>query len=170
MSGIAENLNEAAVLRIQVEDFLSREMELLDQWRLPEWLELFTEDGRYEIPVTDVDPDASPERALFYVADDRFRLGERVARLMKKTAHSEYPRSRTRHMISNIHVISEDEGTLEVRACFHVFRTKAGVTDQYFGSYRYKLIPDGESFRVREKRCLLDSDGLRQQGRISIIL
>ena len=33
--------------RADVEDFLFLEADLLDDSRLPEWLELFTEDGAY---------------------------------------------------------------------------------------------------------------------------
>ena len=62
----------------------------------------------------------------------------------------------------------EDE--LLVSSAFLVYRTKDGVTDTYFGSSRYRLALKGGSFRIRDKRCLLDTDGLRPQGRVSIIL
>ena len=32
------------ISRAEIEDFLFAEADLLDEWRLPEWLELFTED------------------------------------------------------------------------------------------------------------------------------
>ena len=79
------------IARTDVEDFLFAEAELLDEWRLPEWLELFTDDAIYYVPATDLAVDASPDNNLFYVADDRFRLSERVKRLMKRTAHAEFP-------------------------------------------------------------------------------
>ena len=66
-----------SVSRSDVEDFLFTEADLLDQWRLPEWLTLFTDDAKYEVPCTDLPPDASPDTNLFYIADDRVRLGER---------------------------------------------------------------------------------------------
>ncbi len=37
-------------LRQMVEDFLFREAELLDDWRLDDWAALFTEDARYIVP------------------------------------------------------------------------------------------------------------------------
>jgi hypothetical protein len=40
------------------------------QWRLPEWLALFTEDAKYEVPRTDLPADASSATSLFHVADD----------------------------------------------------------------------------------------------------
>lgn len=158
------------ISRADVEDFLFLEADLLDEWRLPEWLELFTEDATYSVPATDLPANASPDTSLFYVADDRFRLSERVKRLMKRTAHVEFPHSRTRHFITNVRIRERHEDELLVSSAFLVYRTKDGVTDTYFGSSRYRLASKGGSFRIRDKRCLLDTDGLRPQGRVSIIL
>ena len=160
----------AGVLRTDVEDFLFREAELLDEWRLPEWLELFTDDAIYYVPATDLPANASPDNSLFYVADDRFRLSERVKRLMKRTAHAEFPHSKTLHLVSNVRIRERRDNELVVGSAFVVYRTKDGVTDTYFGTSRHCLVPQDGSFRIREKRCLLDSDGLRPQGRVSIIL
>ena len=46
-------------LREQVENFLFKEAALLDEWRLDDWVDLFTEDGRYVVPTTDL-PDGDP--------------------------------------------------------------------------------------------------------------
>jgi p-cumate 2,3-dioxygenase beta subunit len=158
------------ISRTAVEEFLFAEADLLDEWRLPEWLELFTDDATYAVPATDVPANASPDSSLFYVADDRFRLSERVKRLMKRTAHAEFPHSRTRHVVSNVRIRSRAETELEISSAFITFRTKDGVTDTYFGSNRYKLVQVEGQLRIRDKRCLLDSEGLRMQGRVSIIL
>lgn len=166
---MSESATES-VSRSDVEEFLFREAELLDEWRLPEWLELFTDDAVYYVPVTDLPVDASPDKSLFYVADDRFRLSERVKRLMKRTAHAEFPHSKTRHLVSNVRIRQRLENELDVGSAFITYRTKDGVTDTFFGSNRYRLVPANGSFRIKEKRCLLDSDGLRLQGRVSIIL
>lgn len=158
------------ISRTDVEDFLFNEADLLDEWRLPEWLELFTDDAVYYVPATDLPADASPETSLFYVADDRFRLSERVKRLMKRTAHAEFPHSKTRHLVSNVRIRERRRDELDVGSAFVTYRTKDGVTDTYFGSNHYRLVPGKGSLRIREKRCLLSSDGLRPQGRVSIIL
>lgn len=159
-----------AIQRTDVEDFLFREADLLDEWRLPEWLELFTDDATYSVPATDLPADASPDNSLFYVADDRFRLSERVKRLMKRTAHAEFPHSKTRHLVSNVRIRERRDNELDVSCAFITYRTKDGVTDTYFGSSRYRLVAESDGLRIRSKRCLLDSDGLRAQGRVSIIL
>ena len=159
-----------AVNRSDVEDFLFAEADLLDQWRLPEWLALFTEDAKYEVPCTDLAPDASPDTSLFYIADDRVRLGERVKRLMKRTAHAEFPHSRTSRIVGNVRIRGRTEREIDVSCVFQTLRTKDGTTDLYFGTSNYKLAADGEGLKIREKRCLLGSEGLRPSGRISIVL
>lgn len=156
--------------RARIEDFLYHEASLLDEWRLPEWLSLFTDDAQYQVPCTDLPADATPDENLFYVADDRFRLGERVKRLMKKTAHSEFPHSRTRRIVGNVRVKPQQDGSLEVGSVFTTYRTKDGTTDLYFGSAVHVLVPQEDGYRIRSKRCLLDGDGLRPSGRLSILL
>lgn len=160
----------ATVTREQVEDFMFLEAEMLDEWRLKEWLSLFTGDATYNVPATDVAPNASPDSSLFYVADDRFRLEQRVERLLKRTAHAEFPRSKTRHLVSNVRIRSRSEAELEVGAAVLTYRTKMGLTETYIGSYRYRLVVDDGRLLIREKRCILDMDGLKPNGRISIIL
>jgi p-cumate 2,3-dioxygenase beta subunit len=156
--------------REQVEDFMFLEAELLDEWKLREWLGLFTSDGRYCVPATDVAPDASPDTSLFYVADDRFRLEQRVERLLKRTAHAEFPKSKTRHFVSNVRIRGRSGDELDVGAAVLTYRTKMALTETYIGSYRYRIAVTSEGLRIREKRCILDMDGLKPNGRISIIL
>src|ERR1700742_3372342 len=156
--------------RSHVEEFLFNEADLLDQWRLPEWLELFTEDATYEVPGTDLPADASSDTNLFYIADDRIRLGERVERLMKRTAHAEFPHSKTSRIVGNVRIRSRTDDEMGVSCVFQTLRTKDGTTDLYFGKSNYRLTTSGDGLRIREKRCLLGSEGLRPHGRISIVL
>jgi p-cumate 2,3-dioxygenase subunit beta len=157
------------VTRPEVEDFLFHEADLLDSWRLEEWALLFTDDGEYLIPPTDV-PDGDPKHDLFLVYDDRHRLGERVKRLGKKTAHAEFPHSRTRHLVTNVRFSQDTEG-VQATCNFVVYRSKNGVNDVYPGHSHYRLVPqEGGGFRIRSKRATLDVDTLRPQGKVSIIL
>lgn len=156
--------------RAQAEDLLFEEADLLDQWKLQEWLALYTDDAAYLVPSTDLAPGADPAKSLFYIADDRTRMTERVVRLLKKTAHSEFPRSRTRHLVSNVRVGAATGEHTPVSAAFVTFRTKNAITDTYMGRALYRLQQVDGRWRIREKRCELDLDGLRPHGRVSIIL
>jgi p-cumate 2,3-dioxygenase beta subunit len=156
--------------RAQVEDFLYAEAELLDTWQLDAWLALFTEDATYQVPSSGMGANASPDEHLFYIADDRMRLSERVARLAKKTAYAEWPRSSTRHLVHNVRLIGEDDSGIDVRAAFVVHRFKDGSSSSYVGSATYRLVRHQDSFLIRSKLCALDSEVLRPLGRISILL
>src|SRR6516165_3999016 len=158
------------VTREAVEEFLFAEADLLDEWRLPEWLQLFMPDAVYYVPSTDVAPDASPEGKLFYIADDHYRLEQRVKRLMKRTAHVEFPHSKTRHLVSNVRIRAREGDTLKVSAAFITYRANHGRQDVYAGTLYYTLKVHPESLRIAEKRAVLASEGLREQSRVSIIL
>ena len=45
-------MTAAMMLRLTVEDFLYREAALLDDWKLKEWLALFSPSARYEVAPT----------------------------------------------------------------------------------------------------------------------
>lgn len=158
------------ITRIDVEDFLFAEAALLDSWKLQEWLALFTDDGQYLVPSTDIPGDSSPDNNLFYIADDHARLEQRVIRLMKKTAFSEHPRSKTRHIVSNVRVVERSGEECRAEAAFVTYRSKMGNTDAYVGSSHYRLVAKDGTFLIREKRCVLDMENLRPHGRISILL
>lgn len=157
-------------LSAEAERFLYGEADLLDDWRLPEWLELFLPEGQYLVPSTDL-PDGDPGRDLFMVQDDRFLLEQRIGSLMKRSAHAEYPHSRTRRMISNVVAGSDDEGRVHIRANFAVFRMRNGAFDTYVGCYRHVLERDESgALRYLVRRSVLDLSSLRPHGKVSIIL
>jgi p-cumate 2,3-dioxygenase subunit beta len=157
---------------VAVSAFLFREARLLDDWRLPEWEQLFAEDGCYLVPPVGVENAASadPATVLFLVADDRQRVHQRCIRLMKTTAHAEYPHSRTRHMLSNIEVLSEDVSGLRISAYFSTYHVRHREISVYMGQLLYRLVRSGESFLIREKRACLDLDALQPQGALAFIL
>lgn len=163
-------LSENIILRLTVEDLITREVSLLDNWELESWLDLFTSDAQYLVPSTDVDGDnAIPENSLFYVFDDRKRMEERVIRLNKKGAHSEWPRSKVRHLVSNI-IAEQADNSIKATASFAVWRSKDSTSDVFIGHYIYEIIEADSEFKIRKKTCVLDMEALRPHGRISIIL
>ena len=153
-----------------VEQFLFEEAELLDQWRLHEWLDLFAPDGYYEIPATDR-PDGDPTQDLFLVHDDRFLLEQRVNSLLTRSAHAEYPHSATRRLVSNVRAMEADNGRLHVLANFAVYHVGSGVLDTYVGQYRHILERDEVTgFRFVSRKSVMVLDALRPHGKVSIIL
>lgn len=158
--------------REEVERFLYTEARLLDEWRLPEWEQLFTEDARYLVPPVGIEnaATADPATMLFLVADDRGRIRQRVLRLMKKSAHAEYPHSRTRHLVTNIELLGEDASGTRVTAYFSTYRVRRREVIVYMGQSFYTLVRAGDSLAIREKRACLDLDALMPQGTLAFIL
>jgi len=162
--------NQAAITREQVEDFLYAEADLLDSWKLNEWLALFDQErGAYYIPSTDF-PDSDPNQSLFLIADTISKLRSRVEQLLSGVAWAENPRSRTRHMISNVRILGTEGEALLVTANFVVYRMRFQNIDPYIGTYRYKLLPTERSFKILERRAVLDLEALRPHGKVSFIV
>jgi p-cumate 2,3-dioxygenase beta subunit len=163
---------KGGIERNEVEDFLYREARLLDEWRLEDWEKLFTDDGRYLVPPVGIgNADAAdPANMLFLIADDRTRIHQRVVRLMKKSAHAEYPHSRTRHCISNVELRGQDDSGHRVSASFTTHRIRRRELITYVGQLLYTLVRAEGGLAIREKRACLDFDVLAPQGGLTIIL
>lgn len=156
----------------RVEKFILDEVDLLDDWQLETWQELFTADGHYLIPPLNAENPETimPGDDLFFAQDDINMIRGRVERMNKKSAYVEQPRSNIRHMITNIRLLQDTSELVRARATFMVYRARRGMVSQYIGRFFYSLVPDGESFRIREKRVCLDNDLLQPQGSLGIIL
>ena len=151
-----------------VEAFLYHEAALLDSWKLDEWLALLTEDAIYRVPSNDR-PESDPRTALFMIADDIRRIRARVTRLKDPHAHAEYPRSRTRRFISNVRIV--EQNPLRVEANFIVYRFRGNDDKrEYVGHYRYTLVPEKGSFRIKSREAILDATELASLGTVSFIL
>ena len=154
----------------EAERLIYLEAELLDEWRLDDWLKLYTDDMTYLVPSPGMPMDCTPETSLFLIYDDRFRMESRVVRLKKKTAHSEYPHSTNVHMYSNLRVAGQDSEGTQINGVFQVSRYRDGITDIFLGRVRWKLVKQGDDILIRYKRCDLGVDELVPQGRLTIIL
>jgi p-cumate 2,3-dioxygenase beta subunit len=154
--------------RDAIEDLLYHEAELLDAWKLDEWLELFTADCRYVVPSTDL-PDGSPDHDVVLIDDDLQQLKGRVERMKSRFAHREYPWSRTRHLVTNVRFRRTGSGSVEVRANFAVYRLRGNVST-YVGEYTYELVEVDGAWRIRYRQAVLDNERLDEHGAVSILL
>ncbi|WP_394237044.1 aromatic-ring-hydroxylating dioxygenase subunit beta [Niallia oryzisoli] len=163
------NIVNEKITERTIEQFLYREADLLDEWKLEEWLQLFTEGGTYSVPTTD-NQDGDSKDSLFLIADDYHRLTARVKRLSDKWAHAENPRSRTRRYITNVQIKEQTDDKLEITANFLVYRMRYGFTDTYVGKYNYTLLNQNGELKIQDRKAILDLEALRPHSRVSIIL
>lgn len=157
------------VSRSAVEDLLYLEARLLDEWRLDEWLALYTDDASYVVPATDT-PDGDPDRDLVLIDDDRARMQSRVERLNSRRAYREYPHSNTRHMVTNVELGELHDNVLDVAAAFAVFRFRGEKSMYYVGRYQIELTAVDGALRIQSKRVVLDLTALRPNFDVAIIL
>src|SRR5262245_27375082 len=162
-------MDERNQLAMDVANFLFEEAELLDSWRLDEWVELFTDDAVNHVPALD-DPDRDPAQSVFLVADDLARIRSRVRQLNGGTAWAENPRSQTRRFITNVRVTADDGATVTATASFLIHRCRMQRISTFAGQYRYKLVRHNGSFKIAERKLILAQDTLRIQGTMSIIV
>jgi p-cumate 2,3-dioxygenase subunit beta len=170
MASKVKGAGTTLVTRQQVEEFLYEEAALLDAWRLDDWLGLLTADAVYRVPSNDR-PDADSRDTLFLIADDINRIRARVTRLKDKSAHAEYPPSRTRRMISNVRITERNGSALKVEANFsvHRFRRNEGIR-AFVGHYRYELRVEGGRLKIARRDAVIDSMELGGLSSVSFIL
>ena len=159
----------AALTRGEIEEFLIQEAELLDAWKLEEWLELMAPDARYLVPPLDA-PEADYRDTLFLIADDRRMLASRIRQLLSGLTWAENPRSRTRRLITNVRVFTVEGCEARVAANFAVWRFQHEQTDVYGGQYLHVLVRGPSGLFFRERRAVLDLETLRPHGKLSFIL
>ena len=128
----------SAELQREVEVFLYIEARLLEENRFDAWLECFTADARYSLPVREhvEGGDATAGASGFALYDDdKQSLQLRVTRIKTGVAHAEVPYSVTQRLITNVMVFAGDkEEECMVSSNFMVYqerRGKHGVT--FFG-------------------------------------
>jgi p-cumate 2,3-dioxygenase beta subunit len=162
--------NQTPVTRAEVEDFLYMEADLLDEWKLDEWLQLLTDNAEYFVPSNDA-RQGDHKSSLFTIADNAERIRQRVIRLNDPNCHAEFPQSRTRRQITNVRIIDSSETTLTVTANFVCFRYRRYERiRQYVGKYRYVLARTEAGLRIRERRVFMDAHELASLGSVSFIL
>ncbi len=121
-------------VRDEIEEFLLTEAELLDDRRYKDWLALFAEDLRYEMPLRvtrekGADWEIAPHARR--IDDTIETLTIRVQRLDSEYAWAENPPSRTRHFITNVRVEpTEQPDEYRVRSNVLVYRSQ-GVSAEY---------------------------------------
>jgi p-cumate 2,3-dioxygenase subunit beta len=158
-------------LKENVEKFLYEEVDLLDRWKLAEWEALLTDDAHYLVPpIGTNDEDASPDTTLYVVAENRENIAARVERMLGKDAYAEQPRSNLRHLVSNVRILSQNGDNITAVANFCVYRVRRNQIVEYMGQYRYQLVTDGDTFKIREKKVFLDITAFAGQGGLSFIL
>lgn len=162
-------------LRHELEDFYYREAELLDTGQYEQWLQLFTADVRYYIPIQE-DRMAGDPRAQgdggesCYCDDNRWSLELRVRQRLSDKHWCENPRSRLRHFVTNLRVRESSGEAIETRTYSLVYRNRIGNTADLWSCEREdSLLPSDGGFKIRRRRVVLDQSVLLSKN-LSVFL
>lgn len=154
----------AEVLRQhEVEQFLYAEAALLDERRYVEWLELFTDDVHYFMPIrrtrmaNDLDREFTRPGEMAWFDDDKVGLAGRVTKLATGRSWSEDPPSRSRHLVTNVRVTDDDGTELTVASNFHLYRTRLkSEEDAWIGSRVDVLRREAGGLRIARRTIYLE--------------
>ena len=154
--------------RGEVEDFLYHEAELLDERRYEEWLELFTDDVRYWMPMRRNVPADEGEREFTRAGTDvnwfdegKDTLTRRVKQILTGVHWAEQPPSRICHMVSNVQIVTTSPDAVEVKSRFLLYRNRVETeTDFLVGKREDLLRRVNGGFRIARRKIILDQNVL----------
>ena len=143
----------------QLTDFVYAEARLLDEQSYDDWLQLFTDDSRYWMPLEPGQTDARLHTSLMY--EDKLLLRVRVERLSGVRTFSQQPKSRCHHLLQQptIEMADSVAGRWILRTVFHYVETRRDEQTLFVGWVRHELVAQGDSLRIQLKRVdLVNSD------------
>jgi 3-phenylpropionate/cinnamic acid dioxygenase small subunit len=124
------------ILHHEIEAFLYAEADLLDERKFDKWLDLFTDDVRYWMPLVrnfqfrDAEKEFSREGLdNAWMDEGKTTLTQRVKQLATGIHWAEEPQSRISHLISNVRIVSVSPAAsspqeLVVKCRFLVYRNR----------------------------------------------
>lgn len=147
--------------RQAVVDFLVAEAAMLDAGLLDRWLDLFTLDALYWVPL--VWDAASPAEQLNLIYDDLRLLSDRVFRIQTGDAHSQDPPARVVRALTNFRCRVDDDhpGHWVAHTTFSLSELRKDHERTYRGRYTHILRTSEQGFQIVKKRTdLAMSDGV----------
>jgi 3-phenylpropionate/cinnamic acid dioxygenase small subunit len=133
-------------------NFVVREARLIDMHRLDEWLELFTDDGIYWMPLEWGQTDPRLTASLMY--EDKLLLTIRIERLKGNRTFSQKPRSRCHHVLQTPQIDKRDEVNNEYVTWtpMHYVETRHDDQQIYAAWATHKLSVVDDKLRIKLKR------------------
>ena len=157
--------SHTAMSHADICSFLYREARLLDDRDWDAWLECYAHDVEYWMPAwTDDDEltrDPDSEISLIYYSN-RKGLEDRVYRLNTERSSASTPEARTSHAISNIEILAERDGRVDLRYNWHTLSHRMKQTSQFFGTAHCTLDIGGDAIRILKKTIVLKNDYIHQ--------
>jgi anthranilate 1,2-dioxygenase small subunit len=140
--------------RQRIEDFIHDYAHCIDDDRLEEWPEFFTESCRYQI--IDRENHARGSVVGVMTCDSRGMLRDRVLALRDANIYEPHV---YRHLISSIRIRGENDGVWSVQTSYAVIRTMQDGDISVFSSGKYldKIVLEQDQLQFQERLVICDS-------------
>ncbi len=171
-TGSKASLDELLLMR-EIENFLYREAELLDERRYEEWLDLLSDDVAYWMPMRRnvkygewEQENTRPDVDMNWFDEDKGTLALRVRQIRTGVHWAEEPISRVTHVVSNVRLLEatpslEQAGEVKIACSFIVYRNRQETeTDFLVGRRKDTLRRAGDSWQIARREIMLDQNVL----------
>jgi anthranilate 1,2-dioxygenase small subunit len=151
----ADSRLDAMLLRYEVETFNTNYAAALDEQRLMDWTEMFTDDALYVV-ISRENYQRNLPVGLIY-CEGKGMIRDR-AFATKETAM--FAPRYLRHLIANLSVKEESDGTIIARANYVVLQVlfdRPDATLHQVGTYYDKFRRTDNGLKVAERRCVYDN-------------
>jgi 3-phenylpropionate/cinnamic acid dioxygenase small subunit len=161
-------------LKMDVEDFLYREAELLDQRKFQEWFQLIAEDIVYFMPMKrnvkfGMHAEREDTRAgegISWFDEDRWTLGKRIDQILTGVHFAEEPLSRVCRLVTNVVILDatpslSTASEVTVKSRFLIYQNR-GEHEQYtfVGKRKDILRRSGGDWQIARREITLDQSVL----------
>jgi 3-phenylpropionate/cinnamic acid dioxygenase small subunit len=133
-----------------VEQFLYRQAELLDSKCWQDYIDLFTDDGMYWMPVTPDQTEWESTPSIFI--EDKAMMEIRMGRVTHPNAWSQAPMWATNHIVGHVTLESVRGKEIVVRSRFHMMELRRDSIRHFGGTYRHTLVRTPAGLRIKLQR------------------
>jgi anthranilate 1,2-dioxygenase small subunit len=145
-------------LRYEVEELIHAYVQCIDDDQLESWPDFFVDDCVYKVIPRENADLGLPVAVMF--CDSKGMLRDRIVALRKANIYAPHF---YRHLVSNVRVLSEENGLIRAQTNYVVFQTLLdGETRIYnAGKYLDKMVRVNGQLRFREKLCIFDTNRIQ---------
>jgi anthranilate 1,2-dioxygenase small subunit len=149
-----KEMENSREVQSRIEDLIHAYVQCIDDDRLEEWPEFFTDQCKYQIISRENDERNLPAAIVY--CDSKRMLKDRI------TAHREaniFEAHVYRHIVSSIRIVGVEDETYTVHSNYAVFQTRVdGYSEVYnVGRYIDKIVIENEMFKFKEKKVVYDT-------------
>lgn len=153
---------DTTVTQHAVEQFLYREARYLDDREFEQWLECYHKDAEFWMPAWaddgELTTDPQTEISLIYYSN-RGGIEDRVFRIKTdRSSATSLPEPRTGHNITNVEIVADRGGVVDVRFNWFTLYYRYNNVDTYYGTSFYTIDFTADRPLIRTKKVVLKND------------